>query len=428
MLAACGVVTLLLALLGAPLFVIIAANALLAFHQSGIAPSNLGIQIYRLANQPMLITIPLFTFAGCLLGASRAPKRLVDLSHALLGWLPGGLAIVALLACALFTAFTGATGVTIVALGGLLYPALRTDRYSENFSLGLVTTSGSLGLLFPPSLPLILFGVVSETSIDKLFKAGVLPGVLMIVLLSAYGMFAGRGRARRALQSPREIVRAVWAARWEIPLPFLVLGGIYSGKLAISDAAAVTAFYVLIIETLFYRDVRFRDLPKILRQTAVLVGGIMIIMGVALGYTDYLVDEEVPMKILAAIRGYISSKIVFLILLNVFLLIVGCMMDIFSALFVVVPLILPIAVEYGVDPIHLGVIFLTNLQIGYCTPPIGLNLFIASYRFRRPVVRLYWSTLPFLAILLAALAIITYVPQLSLWLCGSDAGASPLGP
>ncbi len=428
MLAICGGVTLVLALLGAPLFTIIAANALIAFYHSGIDPSNLGIQIYRLANQPMLITIPLFTFAGCLLGESKAPKRLVDLSRSLLGWMPGGLAIVALLACAFFTAFTGATGVTIVALGGLLYPALKSDRYSDNFSLGLVTTSGSLGLLFPPSLPLILFGVVSETSIDTLFKAGLLPGLLMIVLLGGYGMIASkRERAERTEHSWRSMLSAVWRAKWELPLPFVVLGAIYSGKLAISDAAAVTAVYVLIVEVIFYRDVSITALPKVLRQTAVLVGGIMIIMGVALGYTDYLIDQDVPQQILETIQSYISSKIVFLILLNVFLLIVGCMMDIFSALFVVVPLILPIATEYGVNPIHLGIIFLTNLQIGYCTPPIGLNLFIASYRFKKPVVKLYISTLPFLLILIVALIVITYVPQLSLWLVQGAGAAGDLG-
>ena len=418
MIVVCGAVTLLLALVGAPLFAVIAANALIAFLHSGIDQSNLGIQLYRMANQPMLITIPLFTFAGCLLGESRAARRLVDLSRALLGWLPGGLAIVALLVCALFTAFTGATGVTIVALGGLLYPALMADRYREKFSLGLVTTSGSLGLLFPPSLPLILYGVVSETSIDGLFRAGVLPGVLMVVLLSGYGIVSGlRCHAERSKSSWRELASALWAVKWELPLPFVVLGGIYSGKLAISDAAAVTALYVLFVEVVLYRDVSLTALPKVLRQTAVLVGGIMVIMGVALGYTDYLVDEEVPVKILDTIRAYISSKFVFLVLLNVFLLIVGCMMDIFSALFVVVPLILPIATEYGVDPVHLGIIFLTNLQIGYCTPPVGLNLFIASYRFRKPVTRLYVSCLPFLAILLLALVVITYVPDLSLFLC-----------
>lgn len=429
MIAIAGAVTFLLALLGAPLFTVVAANALVAYYATGIDSSAIGVEFYRLANSPMLIAIPLFTFAGCLLGESGAARRLVRLSSVVLGWLPGGLAIVALLACAIFTAFTGATGVTIVALGGLLYPALKSDQYSENFSLGLVTTSGSLGLLFPPSLPLILFGVVAGASIDKLFLAGLLPGVFMVVLLAMYGMAAGsRRHTSRPRPSLREFGAALWEAKWEAPLPFVVLGGIYSGKFAISDAAAVTALYVLVVEVVLYRDVSLNALPKVLRQSAVLVGGILIILGVALGYTNYLVDEEVPMQILDAIRTYITSRFVFLITLNVFLLIVGCMMDIFSALFIVVPLILPIAKEYGIDPIHLGIIFLTNLQIGYCTPPIGMNLFIASFRFRKPVTRLYVSTLPFLAILILALIVITYVPQLSLLLCGATEAASGLGP
>jgi len=437
----CGIVTLVLALLGAPLFTIIAANALFAYHYAEIQLSGVAIPFYGMAtgnSSAMLVTIPLFTLAGCLLSASGAPSRLVKLSRALLGWVPGGLSIVALLACALFTAFTGATGVTIVALGGLLYPALREDQYGENFSLGLVTTGGSLGLLFPPSLPLILYVVVAKpvldnsnmsVSIGDLFAAGVIPGVLMLLMLAGYGMAVGY---RRQVASERVTWRdfgsALWAAKWEAPLPFVVLWVIYSGKVAISEAAAVTAVYVLLVEVIFLRDVSLRELPKVLRQTAVLVGGILIIMGVALSYTGYLIDEEVPQQILETIRTYISSKLLFLVLLNVFLLIVGCMMDIFSALFVVVPLILPIALEYGVDPVHLGIIFLTNLQIGYCTPPVGLNLFIASYRLEKPVVRLYISTLPFLAILLLALIIITYVPSLSLLLAGATEAANGLTP
>ena len=410
-----GAVVVLLALLGTPLFVIIGASALLAYHRAGEDSMGIMIELYGMADMPVLVSIPLFTFAGCVLGASDAPKRLVRLSRALLGWMPGGLAVVALVACAFFTAFTGASGITIIALGGLLFPALTADRYPEKFSLGLMTTAGSLGLLFPPSLPLILYGIVASTSIDDLFIAGLLPGVLLVVLLSGYSMIVGaKTRLPRSRPSWREVRSAVLAAGWEIPIPVIVLGGIYSGFLAVSDAAAVTAFVVLIVEVCIYRDVKIRELPKIVRESMMLVGGILVIMGVALGYTNYLIIADVPMQILAAIRDYIRSPVIFLILLNVFLLIVGCMMDIFSALVVVVPLIAPIASEYNIDPVHLGIIFLTNLQIGYCTPPVGLNLFIASYRFKRPVVSLYIATIPFLLILLVALAIITYVPSLSL--------------
>jgi tripartite ATP-independent transporter DctM subunit len=414
-----GLLTVLLALAGTPLFVIVGAAALLAYAGSGQDSAAIGIDLYRLANQPMLISIPLFAFSGYLLAESGAPRRLVRLSRALLGWLPGGLAIVALVACAVFTALTGASGVTIIALGGLLFPFLRQDDYGEHFSLGLLTSSSSLGLLFPPSLPLIIYGVVSETSIDQLFLAGLTPGLFMLLLLAAYSMAVGaRQQVRRTAFSFRELAAALWEARGEAPLPFLILGGIYSGQFAISEAAAITAVAVLFVEVVLYRDIPLRKLTGIINRCMVLVGAIMIIMGIAMAYTNYLVLEEVPMKVLAAIQTQISSPISFLIALNIFLLIVGCMMDIFSALVVVVPLIAPIAASYGIHPVHLGIIFLANLEIGYITPPIGLNLFIASYRFQRPVPDLFVSTLPFFAIRIASLLVITYVPLLSLWPLG----------
>ncbi len=404
-----------LALIGTPLFIVIAALALLSFHGAGIDISVVIIEMSRLADTPLLLSLPLFIFAGTLLSESGAPQRMLTLSRLLLGWMPGGLAVVALLVCAVFTAFTGASGVTIFALGGLLFPALVADRYSEKFSLGLITSSGSLGLLFPPSLPLILYGVISETRIDQLFLAGILPGMLMLVILVGYSMkMSPRKAPDRGSRQPGEIISGLKAAAWELPLPFIVLGGIYGGIFVAGEAAAVTALYVLIVEVFIYRDIALKKLPEIMVKSAMLFGGILVILAASMASTNFLVDREVPVRIFEFINTYISSKYTFLLLLNVFLLIVGSMLDIFSALVLVVPLIVPIAEGYGVNLIHLGIIFLTNLQIGYCTPPVGLNLFLASYRFERPVVQLYSATLPFLGLLMITLVIITYFPLLSL--------------
>jgi tripartite ATP-independent transporter DctM subunit len=412
----------LVAVIGAPLFAVIAASALIGFASGEIDLMVVAMEVYRIADTPVLLAIPLFTFAGYLVGESRAPQRLVRVSNAVFGWLPGGLAVVALVTCALFTAFTGASGVTIVAMGALLYPALKEAGYRERFNLGLITTSGSLGLLFPPSLPLILYGIVAEASIDRLFVAGILPGVLMLVLLCAWSMregAVGLGAQRPARSfSWSEAVAALREAMWELPLPVIVLGGVYSGFFAVSEAAAVTVVYVLCVEVLIYREISIRRLPRIMRESMVLVGGILIILGASLASTNYLIDAQVPEALLGFVQAHISSKLTFLVLLNLFLLVLGAMLDIFSALVIVVPLILPIAAEFGVDPIHLGIIFLANMQIGYCTPPVGMNLFIASYRFDRPVVLLYRAALPFLLILLVAVLVITYVPWLSLGLLG----------
>ncbi len=412
-----GIVTIGLALLGTPLFIIISASALLSFYLVGIDSSIVTIEMYRMANTPMLIALPLFAFAGYILAESGAPGRLVKLSKALLGWLPGGLAVVAILACTLFTALTGASGVTIIALGGLLFPALMSEKYPERFSLGLLTTSGSLGLLLPPSLPIILYGVVAKTDIDQLFRAGIVPCILLVLLLSLFSIYKGReAQAPSSRITLREVADAIRNAKWELPLPAVVLVGIYSGYIAISEAAAITAFCVIVVEVAVYREVKLRDLPRIMQKSMVLVGGILIILGAALALTNYLIDAEVPMKILNLLKVHITSKLVFLIMLNIFLLLVGCMIDIFSALVVVVPLITPIAQAYGIHPVHLGIIFLINLGIGYSTPPVGMNLFIAGFRFDRPVLRLYMASLPFIVILLMALIIITYAPNLSLFL------------
>jgi C4-dicarboxylate transporter DctM subunit len=402
-----------LALIRSPLFLVIGALALLSFYSADIDVSVVIIEMSRLADTPLLVSLPLFIFAGILLSEGKAPSRMLRFSQIFLGWLPGGLAVITLVVCAVFTAFTGASGVTIFALGGLLLPALLKDGYNERFSMGLITSSGSLGLLFPPSLPLILYGVIAESRIDHLFLAGILPGFLMLFLLMGYSLLKSPSRSTRKIYSRKEMFSGVREIAWELPLPVILVGGIYGGIVVPGEAAAVTAFYVLVVEMFIHRDVSFKQLPAIMSKSMVLFGGILVILAASMASTNYLIDQQVPTQLFEFIQRYIDNKYTFLLLLNLFLLIVGAMLDIFSALVLIVPLILPIAEGYGVDPIHLGIIFLTNLQIGYCTPPVGLNLFLASYRFERPVTELYRSTLPFLGLLLITLVIITYFPWLS---------------
>jgi C4-dicarboxylate transporter DctM subunit len=408
---------LLLAVLGAPLFTVIAGSAMLGYQQEGIDLMAIAIEVLGIAEMPFLSAIPLFTFAGYLLSESRAPRRLVRLTNALLGWVPGGLALVALSACALFTAFTGASGVTIIALGAILYPALQQDGYADDFNLGLVTSAGSLGLLFAPSLPLILYGVIAEVPIDGLFRAGVLPGLLMLVMLSGWSIWVNRHIRKPAANfSLGEVRAALRESIWELPLPIVVLGGIYSGFFAVSEAAAVTALYVFVVEVLILREIRPRLLPAIMRESMLLVGGILIILGVSLASTNYMIDAGVPQKLLEIVAELVTSPASFLFLLLVFLLILGAILDIFSAIVLVVPLILPIAGQYGIDQFHLAIVFLAAMQLGYLTPPVGLNLFIASYRFNQPIMKVYSATFPFLVILLLSVIVIAYWPQLSLWL------------
>lgn len=413
----------LIAFFGVPLFIVILAAAMLGFYVSEIPLTVIAIEMYRLVDTPLLLALPLFTFSGYVLAESRLSTRLVRITEAFLGWMPGGLAVVSYVTCAFFTAFTGASGVTIVAVGALLLPALVEGGYRERFSLGLVTTSGSLGLLLAPSLPLILYGVIvqqmelpSPFTLQELFIAGILPALLMVVLLTVYSVWTTRNDG---LQSTPFDRGAAWQAvkdmRWELPLPVIVLGGIYSGFFAVSEAAAVTAFYVLFVEVFVHREVAVRDLPQVIKEAMVMVGGILLILGVSLAFTNFLVDAEVPQQLFDWISSFIESKFTFLILLNLILLALGAILDIFSALVIMIPLIVPLALQFGIDPVHLGIIFLANMQIGYFTPPIGMNLFIASYRFRKPVSELYHATIPFMLVLLIALVVITYVPSLSLF-------------
>lgn len=414
-----GPILLILLLLGAPLFAVIAAAAFFNFYQADIDLQAIAIEFYGIAEMPILLAIPLFTFAGYLLSESNAPKRIVRLTSALMGWMPAGLAIVSLVACAFFTAFTGASGVTIIALGAILFPAMSQAGYPEKFNLGLVTSAGSLGLLFAPSLPLILYGVVAEVPIEQLFLAGLIPGFLMLLTLSAYSVWKNRA-IRKPLGdfSWKEVRAALRESMWEIPLPVVVLGGIYSGYFAISEAAAVTALYVLIVDVFILKEVTFRKLPAIVRESMVLVGGIMMILGVSRASTNFMIDAGVPQQLLQWISGFVTGEFAFMVMLLVFLLILGAILDIFSAVVLVVPLILPVAMQFGVHPVHLGIVFLATMQLGYITPPVGLNLFIAGYRFNRPIVNVYISTLPFFFLLLLSVIMIAFWPALSLWLLG----------
>lgn len=405
----------LLAILGAPLFLIISGGALLGFISNGRMAADVTGEICKLVQMDTLITIPLFTFAGYMLAESGAPRRLVAVSKALFGWFPGGMAMVTLVTCAFFTTFTGASGITIVALGGLLLPVLLKEKYPRQFALGLVTTSGSRGLIFPPSLPVIIYGYVAAVDITKLYIAGIVPGLIGLGVIALWcvrtGIFA---KVPRTPFKPRAAVIALYKALPEVLLPVWLIGLILSAVLKVPEAAAVAALYVLVVEVFIYRDIHpFRDLPRITKESMVLCGAILVILGASLGLTNYLVDQNIPQLIMETIRTTIHSKWVFLLALNVVLLVVGCMMDIFSAIVIVVPLIAPLAATFGVHPIHLAIIFLVNLEVGFSTPPVGMNLFIASFRFRQPVVRLYRATLPFLVAALVGLILVTYVEPIS---------------
>lgn len=412
-----------LALLGLPLFVAVGAAALWLFHAEGMDLQVVAIEMNRLASMPILVALPLFTFTGTLLARGSGPQRLVDLARTLMGWLPGGVALVTLVVCAAFTAFTGASGVTIVALGGLLFPLLRSSGASERFALGMLTTGGSFGLLFPPSLAVILYAVVARVPIGDLYKASLIPGLVMLGMLGAYAVLRGQsgrrddgGEAAPPLAPPPPLPQALRAAAWDLPLPIVVVGGIYLGYLTVVEASTLAAAWVTVVQVGILRQVHWRsELPQVVRESMSLVGAVLLILAVAQGLTNYLIDIQLPEAMFELVSPWLTSRLAFLMALNVFLLMVGCMMDLFSAVVVVVPLLLPLAEQYQVDPLHLGVIFLANLELGYATPPVGLNLFIASLRFRRPLWSLYVAALPFLALLIAAVLLITWFPSLSLW-------------
>jgi tripartite ATP-independent transporter DctM subunit len=401
--------------LGGPIFSLLGGVAALLFMSDGIPPVAVLVETYRLTVSPTLPAIPLFTLVGFLLAEGEASRRLLGVFRALFGWIPGGTAVVCALVCAFFTVFTGGSGVTILALGGLLFPALLEDRYREKFSLGLLTASGSLGLLFPPALPLILYGIVAKMPIEDLFIGGLLPGILLVALIAAWGMREGIvGGVKRTRFDARAARAALWKAKWELLLPVLALTAIFGGFATLVEAAALTAFYAFIIQCFVHRDISSgRQLLGVFSQCAVLIGGVLLILGMAMGFTSYLVDAQVPLHALEWVQDHIESPLVFLLCLNIFLLIVGCVMDLFSATVVVVPLIVPIGAAFGIDPVHLGIIFVANLELGYLTPPVGLNLFLSSYRFERPLLGIYRATLPMLIILAIGVLLITYFPPLT---------------
>ncbi len=403
------------AALGAPIFAVLGGVAALLFMTDGVRPVAILISTYELAVNPTLPSIPLFTLAGFLLAEGDTPRRLLRLFRALVGWLPGSTAVVSLAVSAFFTVFTGGSGVTILALGGLLLPALLHDGYRERFSIGLLTSAGSLGLLLPPALPLILYGIVSETPIEQMFLGGVLPGLLGVGLVAAWGIREGLRIARpRTRFELGEAARAVWDAKWEVLLPVVVLGALFSGWATIVESAALAALYAFVVQAVIRREVRVgRDLVRVGADCVGTIGGVLIILGVAVGLTAYLVDAQVPARLAEWVLAHVTSRYVFLFALNLLLLVVGCLMDIFSATFVVVPLIAPLGAAYGIHPVHLGIIFIANLELGYLTPPVGLNLFLASYRFKRPLLEVTRASLPMLAIRGAGVLLITYVPWLT---------------
>jgi len=434
-LRAAGLCVVLAALLcGAPMFTAIGGLALLLMGTDGQPTAAIAIKYYSLATTPAVPTLPLFALTGYLLAESGAAQRLVNLFSALFGNIRGGMGVATVLSCAFFTTFTGASGVTILALGGLLMPVLRSAGYGERDSLGLVTGAGSLGLLFPPCLPVILYSIVAlqtlqgldpdtmgsfDVSIEGMFKAALVPGLVLVAMVSAWGIW--RQPPAVSARPPwrwRPLWEALWAAKWELALPLVAVGALFGGWVSSPvQAAAVTAGYALLAEGLIHRDMKLlRNLPRIAAECGLLTGGILLILGSAMGLTNYLVTAEIPEQLTGWVAAHVSSPILFLLALNGVLLVVGCLMEIYSAIVVVVPLIVPLGLHYGVDPVHLGVIFLANLELGFLHPPVGINLFLSSYRFGKPIGEVVIATLPVMLILAVAVILITYWPGLTHWL------------
>jgi C4-dicarboxylate transporter DctM subunit len=402
----------LFAFAGMPLFAVLGGVSLVLLHSASIPLAALSAETYRTFTHPVLPSIPLFALAGSILAAGGAPQRLVRVVKAWTSWLPGGIAISTVCVSALFTAVTGASGVTIIALGGMLLPVLMASQYREKFSMGLLTASGSVGLLFPPSLPVILYGVYGHVPIDKMFMGALLPGILLILLLAGFSIYQDHvGVRSRQSFDIREALRATWAAKGDLLLPALVIFGLFSGIFTLVETAAFVAIWAILLETIIHKKIRIRtELPKTLVESCNLTGALLIVMGVASGLVSYLVDEQIPLKAIDLVQSVIHSKWVFLIILNLVLLLIGALMDIYTAIVVVVPLIVPLGVAYGIDPVQLGIIFLANLELGYLTPPVGMNLFFSSLRFKKPLLGVWKTVTPFLLVFAIWVLLITYVP------------------
>ena len=404
-------------LLGVPVFVAMAGVAMVLFFRDAgpAAIAAVPTATFNLVSSPTLPAIPLLTAAGYVLAEGGAAKRLVRAYKGLFGWMPGGVAVMATFVCAVFTTFTGASGVTILALGGLLLPSLLEDHYPEDFSVGLVTAAGSLGLLFPPSLPVILYGVVAQAPIEHLFIGGLIPGLLMIVLVAGWGVIVGvKAGAPRTAIRPREAARALWEAKWDLGLPTIVIAAVVSGFATVTEAAALAAAYAIMVELVIFRSIHpLRDLPRVLVHAAALVGSVLILLGCALGVTSWFVDAEIPTRLVEWMTLHVKSPALFMLMLNGVLLVLGSVLEIYSAIVVLAPLVAPLGVAYGIEPIHLGVVFLANLELGFLFPPMGLNLFLAATRFGKPLPWVYRKAFPFLLIMSAGVLAITYLPAIT---------------
>jgi tripartite ATP-independent transporter DctM subunit len=410
------IVLIILALLGMPLYAVLGGVGLLLFYGMEIPVAAVPAETYRIVTQPVLPSIPLFALAGSVLAAGGAPQRLVRLVQSWVGWLPGGAVVSTVIGCAIFTAITGASGVTIIALGGLLLPVIIAANAERRFGIGLLTASGSVGLLFPPSLPVILYGIYGHVAIDRLFFAGLVPGAILIIMLITYSVYRSRGQKNtRPAFNLSEAMKSTWSAKGDLILPLLIFIGLFGGILTVVETAALTALWAIFLELVIHKELDLRKrLPAAMMESAVLIGALLSVLGLALGLVSYLVDEQIPLKAAEWVVSTIESKFVFLLALNVLLLVVGMLMDIFSAIVIVVPLIAPIGLAFGVDPAHLGIIFLANLELGYLTPPVGMNLFFSSLRFERPLLEIWGTVVPFLIIFIVWVLLITYVPALTL--------------
>ena len=405
---------------GAPIFVTLGGTAAILFWGRGAPLASLEVDHYDQVTNPILAMVPLFTLAGYFLAESGASKRLVRVFMAWFGHIRGGPAIVTALVCAFFTTFTGGSGVTILALGGMLLPVLLMAKFSERHALGLLTGAGSLGILFPPCLPLILYGLIAQVSVKEMFLGGILPGVVMVGLVIAWGVWIGRHDAtERQKFNFREARAAVWDAKWELLLPVVAFVTFFSRFALPAEAAAVTALYALFIQTVVHRDLKlFRDVPRVMIECGLLVGGILLILGTAMGFTNFLITEHAPEKLVDWATTTIHSRWLFLLALNVVLILVGGLIEIYAAIVVVVPLLVPVGLAFGIDPVHLGIIFLVNMELGYLAPPVGLNLLLASYRFNKPILEVMRAVIPMLLVQFIGVLLITYIPWLTTWLPG----------